>query len=117
MLNVTFLRIVNILCIFFFNFSIKKQLFLNVLKAREYHSDIFLDCCGLVRRVMRDLENDFGFRIGPGNQGYMFDTLPRTVNRLEDVKPGDLVFISAIYYNPKSTFNKNIALLKSSLIS
>lgn len=51
---------------------------------------------------MRDLENDFGFRIGPGNQAYMFDTLPKTINNINDVKPGDLVFISGIYYNSKS---------------
>jgi hypothetical protein len=50
---------------------------------------------------MRDLEDDFGFRIGNGNQAYMFDTLPKTIERVEDVKPGDLVFITAIYYNPK----------------
>jgi hypothetical protein len=52
-----------------------------------------------VRKVMRDLENYFGFRIGPGNQSYMFDTLPKTIDNLNDVKPGDLVFISGIYYN------------------
>ncbi len=68
----------------------------------EYNSPIFLDCCGLVRRVMRDLEKEFGFRIGGGNQAYMFDTLPKTIHDIKDVKPGDLVFISGIYYNPKS---------------
>ena len=51
---------------------------------------------------MRDLEKDFGFRLGPWNQGYMFDTLPITVEREEDMKPGDLVFISATYFNQKS---------------
>lgn len=65
--------------------------------APEYHSKLFLDCCGLVRKVMRDLEDDFGFRIGGGNQAYHFDTLPGEVKRLEDVKPGDLVFMSGIY--------------------
>ena len=54
---------------------------------------------------MRDLEYDFGFRIGGGNQAYMFDTLPKTIENLDDVKPGDLVFIRAIYYNPKSKNN------------
>ncbi|CAF0871298.1 unnamed protein product [Adineta ricciae] len=67
----------------------------------EYESKLFLDCCGLVRRVMYDLAKDFGFMIGPWNQSYMFDTLPKTVTRLSDAKPGDLVFISATYYNPK----------------
>lgn len=51
---------------------------------------------------MRDLQEDFGFRIGPGNQSYMFDTLPKVIENLNDVKPGDLIFISAIYFNPKS---------------
>lgn len=68
----------------------------------EYKSKLFLDCCGLVRRVMRDLAEDFGFIIGPWNQAYMFDTLPIVVENEKDMKPGDLVFISATYYNPKS---------------
>ncbi|XP_052284509.1 uncharacterized protein LOC127880994 isoform X1 [Dreissena polymorpha] len=68
----------------------------------EYKSKLFLDCCGLVRRVMRDLEEDFGFSLGPWNQAYMYDTLPITVACERDMKPGDLVFISATYYNPKS---------------
>lgn len=28
-----------------------------------YYSPIFLDCCGLVRRVVKDLQVDFGFRL------------------------------------------------------
>ena len=32
----------------------------------------------------------------------MFDTLPKTIENIKDVKPGDLVFIQAVYYNPKS---------------
>ena len=51
---------------------------------------------------MRDLKREFGFRIGPWNQAYMYDTLPGCVTREEDMKPGDLVFIKATYYNPKS---------------
>ena len=51
---------------------------------------------------MYDLAKDFGFVIGPWNQSYMYDTLPTTITNLSDVKPGDLVFISATYYNPKS---------------
>lgn len=69
---------------------------------------MFLDCCGLVRRVMRDLEDDFGFRIGSGNQNYMWDTLPIEIKRLEDVKPGDLVFTSGIYFNPKSILTNSL---------
>lgn len=70
--------------------------------SAEYNSKLFLDCCGLVRRVMRDLADDFGFILGPWNQAYMYDTLPVTVESEKDMKPGDLVFISATYYNPKS---------------
>lgn len=68
----------------------------------EYNSPLFLDCCGLVRKALRDLKEDFGFEVGPWNQAYMFDTLPLDVKRMEDLKPGDLVFVSGIYHNPKS---------------
>jgi hypothetical protein len=81
---------------FFFFFS------KNISLAPEYESKLFLDCCGLVRRVMYDLSKQFGFVIGPWNQSYMYDTLPTTITDLSDVKPGDLVFISATYYNEKS---------------
>ena len=75
----------------------------------EYHSPLFLDCCGLLRRVLRDLRHDFGFRVGPWNQSYLFDTLPVTVEREEDMKPGDLVFVSATYHNAKSMiFNATV---------
>ena len=40
----------------------------------EFDAPLFLDCCGLVRRVLRDLHHDFGFRIGPWNQAYMVYT-------------------------------------------
>lgn len=73
----------------------------------EYYSKRFLDCCGLVRQVMLDLRKEFGFRIGPWNQAYMYDTLPITIEREEDMKPGDLVFISGIYPNPKSRQQKH----------
>ena len=32
-----------------------------------YNSPIFLDCCALVRQVVRDLREDFGFTLGPWN--------------------------------------------------
>ncbi|XP_041130471.1 uncharacterized protein LOC121329145 [Polyodon spathula] len=68
----------------------------------EYESPLFLDCCGLVRKVLLDLKEDFGFVIGPGNQAYQYDTLPITLATEADMKPGDLVFISGSYFNPQS---------------
>ena len=50
---------------------------------------------------MKDLEPDFGFHFGPWNQAYQYDTLPITIEDKKDMKPGDLVFIAATYYNPK----------------
>ncbi|XP_048581079.1 uncharacterized protein LOC5512073 isoform X2 [Nematostella vectensis] len=64
----------------------------------HYDSPLFLDCCGLIRRVLLDLKEDFGFVVGGGNQAYMFDTLPNDIENEEDMKPGDLVFITATYY-------------------
>lgn len=72
---------------------------LSLLIAPTHHSPLFLDCCGLVRRVLRDLKDDFGFTVGPWNQAYQFDTLPVGLSGPADMKPGDLVFISATYYN------------------
>ncbi|MGH0125570.1 UNVERIFIED_CONTAM: hypothetical protein FKN15_023162 [Acipenser sinensis] len=67
----------------------------------EYESPLFLDCCGLIRKVVLDLKEDFGFVIGPGNQAYQYDTLPFTLATETDMKPGDLVFISGSYFNPQ----------------
>jgi len=75
-----------------------------------------LDCCGLVRRVVRDLQKDFGFRIGPWNQAYMFDTLPIVVENESDMLPGDLVFISGRYFNVKSKNIVSIELLMRFLV-
>ena len=41
-----------------------------------YYSPLFLDCCGLVRKCVSDLQKDFGFRLGNWNQNYQFDTCP-----------------------------------------
>ncbi|ESO91173.1 hypothetical protein LOTGIDRAFT_75717, partial [Lottia gigantea] len=68
----------------------------------EYNSPIFLDCCGLVRQVLRDLKKEFRFKIGPWNQAYMFDTLPIIIDKEEDMRPGDLVFMSGLYTNKKN---------------
>ncbi|XP_062821599.1 inactive polyglycylase TTLL10 isoform X3 [Anolis carolinensis] len=65
----------------------------------EYESPLFLDCCGFIRRVLRDLREDFGFSIGPGNQAYQYDTLPISLPSEEHLKPGDLVFISGAYFD------------------
>ena len=69
--------------------------------APYYNAPLYLDCCGLVRRVLLDLKEEFGFTIGPWNQAYMFDTLPIRLGGPADMKPGDLVFVSGIYNNPK----------------
>ena len=37
-----------------------------------YDAPVFLDCCGLVRQVVRDLKSEFGFHIGPRNQVQLF---------------------------------------------
>ncbi|CAI2362526.1 unnamed protein product [Moneuplotes crassus] len=66
----------------------------------EYYYPIYLDCCGLIRRAMYDLKDNFGFKIGPGNQGYQVDTLPIDL-RQTDLKPGDLIFYSGTAINPK----------------
>lgn len=64
-------------------------------------SDQFLDCCALVRRCVHDLREDFGFELGGGNQAYQFDTLPTRVASVDELEPGDLIFFSGEYFNPK----------------
>eukprot|EP00928_Gymnodinium_smaydae_P064365 TRINITY_DN4770_c1_g1_i2.p1 TRINITY_DN4770_c1_g1~~TRINITY_DN4770_c1_g1_i2.p1 ORF type:complete len:711 (+),score=135.18 TRINITY_DN4770_c1_g1_i2:43-2133(+) len=66
----------------------------------EYNAPLFLDCCGLVRRAVQDLQEDFGFAIGRWNQAYQFETLPKDVS-VEQLKPGDLIFIEGIYFDEK----------------
>lgn len=65
-----------------------------------YHSPLFLDCCALVRQVVDDLHEDFGFSLGRWNQSYQFDVLSEETP-FEALEPGDLVFYSATYYDPK----------------
>jgi hypothetical protein len=67
-------------------------------KFYNYHQ--YLDCCGLVRQVMRDFQDDLGFTLGPWNQAYQFDMLPKSIP-LEEMKPGDLVFLKGIYFPEK----------------
>ena len=71
-----------------------------------YNSKLFLDCCGLIRQVLRDLKDDFGFKIGPYNQNYQFETLP-IVLKFEEMKPGDIIFYEATYFE-KSRQGKQV---------
>mmetsp|Transcript_6017 Transcript_6017/g.15336 ORF Transcript_6017/g.15336 Transcript_6017/m.15336 type:complete len:284 (+) Transcript_6017:39-890(+) len=64
----------------------------------HHNAPLYLDCCGLVRRTARDLAGDFGFWLGRYNQSYQFDTLPTRIPK-EEMKPGDLVFLKAPYYD------------------
>jgi len=61
-----------------------------------------LDCCGLVRKVAREMSGVLGFRLGRGNQSYQYDTLPLRVDSALKLEPGDLVFYSGTYLNPLS---------------
>ncbi|GAX73645.1 hypothetical protein CEUSTIGMA_g1096.t1 [Chlamydomonas eustigma] len=67
-----------------------------------YYEPLFADCCSLVRRAARRMEQHLGFRLGPGNQAYQFDTLPIRVSSVERLEPGDLIFYSGTCYNPDS---------------
>lgn len=40
-----------------------------------HDAPLYLDCCGLVRRVLRDLKDDFGFEVGRWNQAYQVRSL------------------------------------------
>merc|ERR1740117_8948 len=76
---------------------------------RKYHEDptsehhgapLYLDCCGLIRQVVIDLKEDFGFTQGKWNQTYQYDTLRSSeVQSHEQLEPGDLVFIKGDYYS------------------
>lgn len=62
-----------------------------------YNSPIFLDCCGLVRRCVNDLNEEFKFSLFGWNQQYQYDILPDEI-KFEEMKPGDLIFYSATFY-------------------
>eukprot|EP00762_Andalucia_godoyi_P005331 ANDGO_06803.mRNA.1 hypothetical protein PTSG_04199 len=82
---------------------------------KRYHNDqsspyywcpLFLDCCGLIRRVLWDLQEDFGFRLGSYNQSYQYDTLcHQRVSSVHELVPGDLIFYSGTYYPEKKAKN------------
>ena len=67
---------------------------------KHYDAPLFLDCCALVRQAIHDLRDEFGFSLDRWNQAYQWDTLPIDLTE-DELKPGDLVFISATYYNTK----------------
>jgi len=73
---------------------------------KHYDSPIFLDCCALVRQVVYDLREEFGFSLDRWNQCYQVDTLPIDLQESE-MQPGDLVFYSAIYYNERMKKQKH----------
>ena len=67
---------------------------------------LYLDCCGLVRQVVQDLKEDFGFIIGKWNQAYQMDTLPIVLND-QELKPGDLIFYEGAYNSKRSKPQKH----------
>jgi cell wall-associated NlpC family hydrolase len=71
-----------------------------------YDSPIFLDCCALVRQVVYDLRDEFGFQLDRWNQAYQVDTLPIAL-KFEEMKPGDLIFYSGTYFNTKLRAQKH----------
>ena len=77
-------------------------------KDGEKHFDapLFLDCCALVRQAVYDLRDEFGFTLDRWNQAYQWDTLPLTITE-DQLQPGDLIFISATYYNTKLRAQKH----------
>lgn len=67
---------------------------------------LYLDCCGLVRQVVKDLQEDFGFVIGKWNQAYQMDTLPIVLEESQ-LKPGDLIFYEGKYNSDRSKPQKH----------
>ena len=83
------------------------QKYLGVPYARRFQSKdtpeapLYLDCCGLVRKVLWDLQSEFGFLIGRWNQAYQMDTLPIVLEE-KDLQPGDLIFYEGKYLSSRS---------------
>lgn len=67
---------------------------------KYYDSPLFLDCCALVRKCVNDLYEDFKFSLFGWNQQYQYDILPDEIE-FSQMQPGDLVFYSATFYDPK----------------
>jgi cell wall-associated NlpC family hydrolase len=72
----------------------------------HFNAPLYLDCCGLVRKALRDMAPELGFTVGPWNQSYQYDTLPDPI-AFEDMKPGDLIFYAGTYYNARSRPQKH----------
>lgn len=75
-------------------------------KEEDPVAPLYLDCCGLVRQVLLDLQDDFGFVIGKWNQAYQLDTLPGVLSE-EELRPGDLVFYEGKYVSERSKKQKH----------
>lgn len=65
-----------------------------LLEHPDYTGKLFLDCCGLIRHVMKILADDFGFCIDRWNQSYQYDILPEEIP-FEQMQPGDLIFYTS----------------------
>ena len=66
----------------------------------DLEAERYLDCCGVVRQVLRDLSDEFGFDVGPWNQAYQWETLSENqLSGPEEMQPGDLIFTAGTYYS------------------
>eukprot|EP00929_Paragymnodinium_shiwhaense_P058983 TRINITY_DN29527_c0_g1_i1.p1 TRINITY_DN29527_c0_g1~~TRINITY_DN29527_c0_g1_i1.p1 ORF type:complete len:689 (+),score=126.76 TRINITY_DN29527_c0_g1_i1:53-2068(+) len=72
----------------------------------DYNAPLFLDCCGLLRRAVADLKEEFGFSLGRWNQAYQWETLPVDVPP-EQMKPGDIIFIEGEYFDKSKKAQRN----------
>ena len=73
----------------------------------QWDAQLYLDCCGLVRRTAHDLKEELGFELGCWNQSYQFDTLPTAIEDAADLKPGDLIFWTGTYNSPNKKAHKH----------
>ena len=77
-------------------------------------SKLFLDCCALIRQMVYDLREDFGFVLQRYNQvfsllifqSYQMDTLPIQLT-LAEMRPGDLIFFSGNYLDKRCKRQKH----------
>lgn len=84
--------------------------YLGVPYSKKHHPQdlpLYLDCCGLIRQVLKDLREEFGFVTGKWNQAYQFDTLPVRLDSVHDLKPGDLIFYQGPYKSDRSKQQKH----------